>query len=103
MDTLLRPLADEKRCEIVRLVWSEELPASSIASHFPEVSRSAVSQHLGILRNAGLLRERREGTRRLYRADQAEVARIRAFIDSFWTGGLERLRDLAEASERERP
>jgi DNA-binding transcriptional ArsR family regulator len=99
VDTLLRTLGDERRCAIIRLVWSEELPATQIAAHFPDVTRSAISQHLGVLRRHGLVNERREGTRRLYSANQAELARLRAFLDSFWTNGLERLRDLAEATE----
>jgi DNA-binding transcriptional ArsR family regulator len=99
MDTLLKTLAEPKRCEIVRLVWSEERAASDIASHFPTVTRSAISQHLGVLRRSGLVRERREGTRRLYSVDHREVVRLREFLDSFWTNSLEKLRDLAELSE----
>ena len=99
MDTLLKTLAEPKRCEIVRLVWSEEKGAADIASHFPAVTRSAISQHLGVLRRSGLVKERREGTRRLYSVDHREVARLREFLDSFWTDSLERLRDLAESNE----
>ena len=102
MDTLLRTLGDERRCEIIRLVWSEELPATKIAEHFPDVTRSAISQHLGVLRRTGLINERRDGTRRLYSTNQAELARLRAFLDSFWTSGLERLRDLAETAEEKK-
>jgi DNA-binding transcriptional ArsR family regulator len=99
VDTLLKTLAEPKRCEIVRLVWSEEKAAADIASHFPDVTRSAISQHLGVLRRSGLVKERREGTRRLYSVDHREVVRLRSFLDSFWTDSLERLRDLAESSE----
>jgi DNA-binding transcriptional ArsR family regulator len=99
MDTLLKTLADPKRCEIVRLVWSEERAASDIAAHFPTVTRSAISQHLGVLRRSGLVAERREGTRRLYSVNRREVVRLREFLDSFWTDSLEKLRDLAESSE----
>jgi DNA-binding transcriptional ArsR family regulator len=102
MDTLLRTLGDERRCEILRLVWSQELPATQIAAHFPDVTRSAISQHLSVLRRHGLVNERRDGTRRLYAANQVELAKLRAFLDSFWTDGLERLRDLAEATEAEK-
>jgi DNA-binding transcriptional ArsR family regulator len=101
METLLRSLGDEKRCEILRLVWSNELPAAAIAAHFPDVTRSAISQHLGVLRRAELVHERREGPRRLYRANQHELARIRAFVDSFWTSSLERLKEVAEAAVSE--
>jgi DNA-binding transcriptional ArsR family regulator len=100
MDTLLKTLGEEKRCEIIRLVWSEEKTATDIASYFPAVTRSAISQHLGVLRRSGLVSERREGTRRLYSVNHREVARLRAFLDSFWTNSLEKLRDLAEASEK---
>lgn len=96
----MKTLGEPKRCEIVRLVWSEELPATEIASHFPDVTRSAISQHLGVLRRSGLVMERRDGTRRLYSVDRAEVARLREFLDSFWSNSLERLRDLAESAER---
>jgi len=98
MDGTLRALADHKRCDIMRLVWSEEQSASAIAAHFPEVTRPAISQHLQVLRRAGLVAERREGTRRLYRARHDELARLRAFVDSFWDRSLDQLRDLAEAA-----
>lgn len=101
MNTLLKTLGDEKRCEIVRLVWSDEMAATEIAAHFPDVTRSAISQHLTVLRRAELLRERRDGTRRLYCVNHGELAKLRTFLDSFWTSSLERLRDLAEAKERE--
>jgi DNA-binding transcriptional ArsR family regulator len=100
VDTLLKTLAEPKRCEIVRLVWSQERAAADIAAHFPTVTRSAISQHLGVLRRSGLVSERREGTRRLYSVNQGEVARLREFLDSFWTDSLEKLRDLAESREQ---
>jgi DNA-binding transcriptional ArsR family regulator len=100
MNTLLKTLGEEKRCEILRLVWSEEKAATDIATYFPNVTRSAISQHLGVLRRSGLVSERREGTRRLYSVNHREVARLRTFLDSFWTNSLEKLRDLAEASEQ---
>jgi DNA-binding transcriptional ArsR family regulator len=100
VETLLKTLGEPKRCEIVRLVWSEELAAAEIAKHFPDVTRSAISQHLGVLRNAGLVVERRDGVRRLYTVNQAEMGRVREFLDSFWTDSLDRLRELAESSEQ---
>jgi DNA-binding transcriptional ArsR family regulator len=102
MDAALKALAEPRRREIVRLIWSEELPATAIAARFTEVTRSAISQHLGVLREAGLVHERREGTRRLYRSDHHQMARLRAFLDDYWAGGLERLRDVAEAAEAKR-
>ena len=102
MDAALKALAEPRRREILRLVWIRELPATDIADHFADVTRSAISQHLGVLREAGLVTERREGTRRLYRAQQDEMAKLRAFLDDYWTSGLERLRDVAEAAERDK-
>jgi DNA-binding transcriptional ArsR family regulator len=102
VDAALKALAEPRRREIVRLVWSQERPATDIADHFAEVTRSAISQHLGVLKAAGLVIERREGTRRLYRADRAEMRKLRTFLDDYWTSGLERLRDVAEAAQQEK-
>jgi DNA-binding transcriptional ArsR family regulator len=102
VDAALKALAEPRRREIVRLVWSQERPATDIADHFAEVTRSAISQHLGVLKAAGLVIERREGTRRLYRADRAEMKKLRTFLDDYWTSGLERLRDVAEAAQQEK-
>jgi len=106
VDTALKALAEPRRREILRLVWSDELGATAIADRFPDVSRPAISQHLAVLREAALVTERRDGTRRLYRANPQTMAELRRFLDDFWTSGLERLRDVAEAAEhraRSRP
>src|ERR1700726_224991 len=66
-DEALKAIAEPRRRAILRLVADDELPAGGIAAAF-DVSRTAVSQHLTVLKNAGLLTERRDGTRRLYRA-----------------------------------
>ena len=94
MDAALKALAEPRRREILRLVWTGELPATSIADHFGDVTRSAVSQHLGVLKAAGLVSERRDGTRRLYQARQDEMRKLREFLDDYWTTGLERLNNL---------
>ena len=73
-----------------------ELPAGRIAEEF-EVSRTAVSQHLGVLKAAGLLHERRDGTRRLYRARPEGLAGLQAFLDQMWAGSLETAKRLVEA------
>jgi len=99
VDAALKALAEPRRREILRLVWSRELPATSIAEQFGDVTRSAISQHLGVLKEAGLVSERRDGTRRLYRARQEEVRKLRDFLDDYWTTGLDRLRDVAEAAQ----
>jgi DNA-binding transcriptional ArsR family regulator len=100
VDAALKALAEPRRREILRLVWSDELPATEVAARFDDVTRSAVSQHLSVLRQADLVVERRAGTRRLYRANHAQMDRIRQFLDEFWTGSLHRLQDLAESAER---
>ncbi len=99
VDTALKALAEPRRREILRLVWAAEMPASQIAARFEDITRSAVSQHLGVLRGAELVIERRVGTKRLYRANHDEMARLRDFLDDFWTESLDRLRDIAEDAE----
>jgi DNA-binding transcriptional ArsR family regulator len=102
VDAALKALAEPRRREILRLVWSRELPATAIAEHFADVTRPAISQHLGVLKGAGLVSERRDGTRRLYQARQEELRKLRDALDDYWTSGLERLRDAAEAAQREK-
>lgn len=102
MDIALKAIADPKRREILRLVWSSEMPATDIASHFHDVTRSAISQHLGVLRQANLICERRAGNRRLYIANVDEMTRLRTFLDQYWSGGLDRLKSAAEAAQREK-
>ena len=99
MEAALRAIAEPRRREILRLVWDAELPAGAIAAHF-EVTRPAISQHLRVLRDAGLVAERREGTRRLYRTRPERLAELRELLDGFWGGRLELLRGAAEAEER---
>ncbi len=99
VDAALKALAEPRRREILRLVWSQELPATDIAERFRDVTRPAISQHLSVLKDAELVTERRDGTRRLYRANTGTVAELRDFLDEYWTSGLERLRDVAEAAE----
>ena len=102
MDVALKAIADPRRREILRLVWTTEMPASDIASHFDDVTRSAISQHLTVLKDANLLTERRDGNRRLYRADAVEMKRLRRYLDDYWAGGLDRLKDAAEAAQRQK-
>jgi DNA-binding transcriptional ArsR family regulator len=101
VDSAARALAEERRREILRLVRDRELGAGEIASHF-EISRPAVSQHLAVLREAGLLDMRRDGVRRLYRARPEGLAGLREFIDGFWAERLERLRLAAELEQQRR-
>lgn len=101
MQNSLRVIAEPRRRDILRLVWSRERSAGEIASCF-EVSRPAISQHLQVLKHAGLVSERREGTRRLYRARPEGVAELRAFFEGLWDDSLDRLKTAAEHSAKER-
>jgi DNA-binding transcriptional ArsR family regulator len=99
VEAALRAIAEPRRRAILRLVWSAERSAGEIASHF-EVSRPAISQHLRVLRTAGLVTERRDGARRLYRADLDAFARLRADLESFWNESLAALKLEVEAEGR---
>jgi DNA-binding transcriptional ArsR family regulator len=96
---VVRALAEPRRRDILRLVRDEEQSAGAIASHF-DVSRPAISQHLRVLKSAGLLDERRDGTRRLYRVRPEGFAELREFLDDFWGEGLARLKSAAEGDHR---
>lgn len=91
MEAALRALSDPGRRRILALVRDEEHSAGEIAAEFT-VSWPAVSQHLRVLKEAGLVTERREGTRRLYRARPEGLDDVRAFLDEFWDHKLERLK-----------
>ena len=97
----LLALSTPRRREILRLVWSDELAARDIASKF-DVSWPAVSQNLRVLREAGLIRQRRVGTSRLYRADRAALRPFEAYLRKMWERKVDRLRLLAEAEEHRR-
>jgi DNA-binding transcriptional ArsR family regulator len=101
VDQVARAIAEPRRRQILALVRDEELSAGAIAAHF-DVSRPAVSQHLTVLRGAGLLSERRQGTSRLYRARPEGLAGLREFMDGFWTDRLERLKLAAELEQQRR-
>ena len=93
---LLRALAEPRRRAILRLVARTELPAGDIAAAF-DVTRPAISQHLTVLRTAGLVAERRDGTRRLYRARPEGLAGLREFLDDMWASSLDVARRIVEA------
>jgi DNA-binding transcriptional ArsR family regulator len=99
MQTVIQAISEPRRREILQLVRDRELAAGEIAGHF-DVTRPAISQHLTVLKNAGLVSERREGTRRLYRARPEGLGELRSFLDGFWDEGLERLKIAAEREER---
>jgi len=97
----LQVIAAPHRLRILELVWDRELAAGEIAAQF-EVSWSAVSQQLSVLKAAGFLVERREGRSRRYRADKAALGPLRAVVEAHWRDGLHRLKDLAEAEEADK-
>jgi DNA-binding transcriptional ArsR family regulator len=99
VQSTIQALAEPRRREILRLVRDRELSAGEIASGF-DVSRPAISQHLGVLREAGLVSERREGTKRFYRARPEGLEELREFLEGFWAFSLQQLKREAEAEER---
>jgi DNA-binding transcriptional ArsR family regulator len=101
MNATLQALAEPRRREILAVLGRSELSAGAVADNF-EISRSAISQHLAVLRAAGLVTERRSGTRRLYRARPQGVEELRAWVDRFWREGLERLGAEAEKEAKTR-
>jgi DNA-binding transcriptional ArsR family regulator len=98
MEAALKAIVAPRRRQILTLVRDEELSAGEIASHF-DVTRPAVSQHLNVLKEAGLVSERRNGTRRLYRARPEGLADLKAFLEDFWNVRLDALKREAEKEE----
>jgi DNA-binding transcriptional ArsR family regulator len=101
VEAALKAIAAPHRRTILRLVSDEELSAGEIAAHF-DLTRPAVSQHLSVLKEAGLVDERRNGTRRLYRARPEGLVELKAFLDEFWGERLEALKREAEREERKK-
>jgi DNA-binding transcriptional ArsR family regulator len=95
MDDALRVISEPRRRAILRLVARRELPAGEIAAHF-DVTRPAISQHLTVLRDAGLVIERRQGTRRLYRARPEALAEVQQILAEMWGDSLQLARRLVE-------
>jgi DNA-binding transcriptional ArsR family regulator len=92
-------VAEPRRREILRLVWDRERSAGEIAAHLP-VTFGAVSQHLGLLREAGLVRVRRDGRRRLYSADHDVLGELAPALEAMWAASLDRLAEAAEEGPR---
>ena len=97
----LRAIAEPRRQAILRLLGEQELPAGRIAEHF-DVSRPAISQHLQVLKAAGLVSERVLGRQHLYQVRPEALAQLREFIGEFWDDALSRLSQAAEAEQRRR-
>jgi DNA-binding transcriptional ArsR family regulator len=99
VDDALRAVADPTRRAIIRLVRDGELAAGEIATHFPSISRPAVSQHLRVLIDSGLVEVRPDGNRRMYRWRREGLRDAAVFLDEMWSDGLARLKAAAEREE----
>lgn len=95
----LQLVAEPRRQEILRHVWRDELPVGELVERL-ELSYAGVSQHLALLRDAGFVTVRRDGKRRLYRADHERLGPLKQFLESFWGDRLDRLATLAEEAEQ---
>ena len=92
-------VAQPKRREILRLLADGELSAGEVAARFA-VTQPAISQHLKVLKQAGLIDERRDGTRRLYSVRPEGLADLHSFLADVLPGRLQRLKQAAEEEER---
>src|SRR3954469_1742944 len=96
VDVVAHALADGTRRRLLRLVRDDERAAGELAAAFPDMSRPAVSQHLRVLRDAGLVDVRADGNHRLYRARVEALAGVARFLDEMWSDRLARLKAAAE-------
>jgi|SRR3954470_5558552 len=96
----LQLVAEPRRQEILRLVWRDERPVGELADEL-QLSYAGVSQHLALLRDAGLVTVRRDGKRRLYRADHDRLGPLTEFLEAFWGTQLDRLAALAKEAEQQ--
>lgn len=92
-------MAEPRRQEILRHVWRDELPVGELVERL-DLSYAGVSQHLALLRDAGLVTVRRDGKQRFYRADLERLGPLKQFLESFWADQLDRLAALAEDAEQ---
>jgi DNA-binding transcriptional ArsR family regulator len=98
----LNALADPTRRRVFERLSTGPAAVGEIAAGLP-VSRPAVSQHLKALKQAGLVTDRAEGTRRVYRIDPAGLGAIRAWLDQFWAVALDAFKAEAERREEKSP
>ena len=101
LDAKFHALAEPRRRAILRELGDRELTAGQVASRFA-VTRPAISQHLAVLRAAGLVEERREGTRRWYRSRRDGLVPVRDWVGSFWDERLDALREALDDDKRHR-
>ena len=98
-DNIIRALAEPQRVRILRLVGNKELAAGEIAEHF-DITAQAVSQHLRVLKDAEVLAERRDGTRRLYSIRPEAIDSVRDFLEELWPSSLSKLKAAVERGRR---
>src|SRR4051794_16994762 len=91
-------LADPTRRRIFERLASGPLAVGELARGF-DVSRPAVSQHLKVLKDAGLVQDRQEGQRRIYQVNPAGVQAMRSYLDRFWNRALEAFKEAAEKEQ----
>ena len=96
----MQAMAEPTRLAILKMVRRHEMPAGEIAQNFKGITRPAVSQHLRVLKDAGLVTERREGTRRIYRLRPEGFAPLKTLLEDFWDSRLEKLKTVAEKYEK---
>ena len=100
LDRVAHALADGTRRRLLQLVRDDERAAGDLAAAFPHITRPAVSQHLRVLDEAGLVTIRRDGNRRLYLANADGLTDAWKFIDGMWTDRLAKLKRAAEHASR---
>jgi len=94
----LQIIAEPRRRQILALVWDRELPAADIAAQF-DVTFGAISQHLAVLRDASFVTVRKDGNRRLYKADQDALAPFKEVLEMMWGSLLQELADRIESAD----
>jgi DNA-binding transcriptional ArsR family regulator len=99
MQAAIDAIAHPERRAMLRLVLDRELPVGELATRVG-VSQPAASQHLKVLRDAGLVRGRVDGRRRLYRVDAEGLERLREELDALWGPALAALKDASESAHR---
>lgn len=98
MEDLLSIVAEPKRRKILHMIWNDEMSAGEIAKQF-DVTFGAVSQHLGVLKQAGVVDVRREGNRRIYKADKDALGPMRPVLEQMWESTLDALARAAESDD----
>ena len=102
MTDLIAVLHSPRRREILRLCWDTEATAGAIHEALPDVTFGAVSQHLKVLRESGLVTVARDGRRQVYRARRGAVGPLRRWLESHWDDALYRLKLHAELEQTRR-